>query len=439
MNEQYKLSKINRIDRIVKQFIKNTNVPGLAVGVVDQYEILLAKGYGVKNMLTQEPVNEQTLFHMASVSKTFVACAVTKLIQQGSLSLESRIASYIPYFKLADSRYEDITVRHLLCHTSGLPDEEQYPWDTPVYEDYALEQYVRGLRSKKLEGSPGERFSYSNIGYEILGNLISRVSGVPFETYMKENILEPMGMKHSNYYKPNVRNDQLSSPHVFEVRNDYCIKVSDIFPYHRAHAPSSTLLSSAEDMCWSALSYLQVNRDRMNKGGNAISRESHQELWSTQAETGWGGYMSHVGLSWFHGKYKDTKVYSHAGMDTGFRSNFIIMPELGAGIAVMSNAYHVGIQVLCRTIMDILLGEKPDSIPYSAARPLAETMVHQGLDEAICRYKQMQSSSEFIPLLIMEGEFEALGEEFIQARREHEADLWKELCRFVFPVPAQVN
>ncbi|WP_454192338.1 serine hydrolase domain-containing protein [Paenibacillus sp. Marseille-Q7038] len=436
MNAEIVMTKKQRADQIIQQFMKNTGLPGLAVGIVHKHEIIVADGYGVKNIETNEPVKGDTLFHMASVSKTFVASAVMQLVEQGAISLDSKIADLIPYFLMKDDRANEITVRQLLSHTSGMPDEEDYEWHSPVYEEYALEHYVRGIQGKSLDAAPGEQFSYSNIGYEILGHLISRVSGLSFESYMKEYLLNPMGMNNSDFYKLNVNPEQIASPHVFDAKESYGTCVSHIFPYHRAHGPSSTLLSSAQEMCEAALVHLRACTTRKNtsslKSTSILDQRSYQEMWSPQAETGWGGQMSDVGCAWFMGDYKGARVLSHSGRDTGFRSNFLLLPDAGSAVILMCNADHVGLQVLNRTLMDIVLGEEPEDIPYAIARPLAEVMVHQGVDQALAAYEQMIATRSPDSLLIIEGEFEAIAEEFMEAHREQEAIQWNDVCMKVF-------
>lgn len=140
MNAEIMMTKKQRVDQIIQQFMKNTGVPGLAVGIVHQHEIIVADGYGVKNIETKEPVTGDTLFHMASVSKTFVASAVMQLVEQGSIFLDSKIAE--------DNRANEITVRQLLSHTSGMPDEEDYEWDSPVYEESPLRNMYAGFVTK---------------------------------------------------------------------------------------------------------------------------------------------------------------------------------------------------------------------------------------------------------------------------------------------------
>lgn len=252
---------------------------------------------------------------------------------------------------------------------------------------------------------------------------------------MKENLLSPMGMLNSDFYKPNVSPELIATPHVFDAKSSYGTCVSQIFPYHRAHGPSSTLLSSAQEMCEAALMHLaacEAGKNIPSLKRPILDRRSYQEMWSPQAETGWGRDMSDVGCSWFMGEYKGERVLSHSGRDTGFRSDFLLLPDIGSAVILMCNADHVGLQVLKRTLMDIILGEEPEDIPYAIARPLAEVMVHQGIDQAVAVYEQMLSTRRPESLLIIEGEFEAIAEEFSEAHREQEANQWKSMCMKVF-------
>ena len=104
---------------------------------------------------------------MASITKPFVATAVMQLVEKGRMSLDAPVTTYLPYFEIADPRAKTITVRQMLTHTSGMPDEGDYGWDRPQYDDGALERYVRSLKDQKLVFAPGERMQYSNMRTQI--------------------------------------------------------------------------------------------------------------------------------------------------------------------------------------------------------------------------------------------------------------------------------
>lgn len=202
----------------ITEVIKSGRLPGFAIGVVKNGKLVYAKGFGVAKLGASTPVTSRSLFHMASVTKTFVATAVMQLFEQGKIDLDAPIAKYLPYFKMDDERYRDIKVRQMLSHTSGIPDTTDYHWDKPEYDDGALERFVRSTANQKLIFAPGEKFAYSNTAYEILGDLIAKVSGESFEDYVQHHILTPLGMKDSTLLVRQANPSLLTSPHVEEKR-----------------------------------------------------------------------------------------------------------------------------------------------------------------------------------------------------------------------------
>ncbi len=425
---------IKDLDRIIIEYINGEFVPGLSVGVVYNDEVIYTKGFGVKNVDTKEPIDENSLFHMASVSKTFVATGIMQLVQQGKIHLDKYVIEYLPYFKLKDDRYKKITIRQLLTHISGMPDEDDYEWDKPRYNEDALERYVKSISGRELMWEPGEKFAYSNIAYEILGNVIEKVSGMSFEKYMKENILNVVQMKESNFFKPLVSKELLTSPHVLDIKNGYGATVSEVFPYNRAHGPSSTLCSNVVEMCNYAIANMKVGKFKENK---ILEAHSYLELWRKHASTGWGGYTSEIGLAWFLGEYKGNKVRSHSGMDTGFRSNLIILPERDIAVVVMINSDYIGTKVLCESILDILLGEEVEYIKRSLASHIVRTMFNNNYEIALQEYYKIKENS-IEKYLVYEDEFNAIAYNLLERKRIKEAIDVLNLSIKIFPVSANL-
>ncbi|SMF90810.1 CubicO group peptidase, beta-lactamase class C family [Paenibacillus uliginis N3/975] len=393
---------IERLDTILTEFVQDEPVSGLAVGIVRNQEIFYVKGFGTSDIRTGSPVVEGTMFHMASVSKTCVATGIMQLVQQEKIELDSPVVQYLPYFKLNDHNYADITVRQLLNHTSGMPDEDDFEWDRPEFDEHSLERYVRRIENHRLLSTPGEKFAYSNIGYEILGDVIAKVSGLSFEEYMKSLLLEPAQMHGSSFFKSDIPSDQLASPHVHGFKDGYGPESSDIFPYHRAHGPSSTLYSSAEEMCRYMI--FQLNRGMTPEGQQILQPEGYGPLWEEYAETHYGSWMNGIGLSWFLGSYKDCRIMSHSGMDTGFRSNLMLMPDQGLGLVLMTNCDYIGLKVVSTSIIDLLLGEDIRYVKKSLAHYLSKITITSGVEAAWREYSSM-SSHDLERYLILEGEF----------------------------------
>lgn len=133
-------------------------IPGLGVGIVENGEIIYARGFGVQSLQTGASVSLDSLFCLASIAKCFVACAILQLVEQGKLELDAPLVHYLPYFRLNDDRYRQITLRQMLSHTSGMPDMDEDEYDdlvaNPEYDEGAPERYVRALAERKMVGAP---------------------------------------------------------------------------------------------------------------------------------------------------------------------------------------------------------------------------------------------------------------------------------------------
>ncbi len=218
-----------QIDAQIEALMNEFSIPGVAISVVKEGELVYTKGYGVTTLDSNVPVTPQTVFLLSSIAKTMTSIAIMQLVAQGKIDLDALIIDYLPYFKLADERYSTITIRHLLTHTAGLPEYDYGEvGKDPQYDDGALERYVRSLADMTLLHAPGGQFEYSGIGYDILGDIVAKMSGQPFETYIAEQILQPLGMEHSTFLLDEVDPALLISPHIPNTAGETVI--NDIFP-----------------------------------------------------------------------------------------------------------------------------------------------------------------------------------------------------------------
>jgi len=362
----------NKLTPIIEDLMVRYDLPGLAIGIVKEGEIVYAKAFGYKSNETGEPVTIQSLFHMASVSKPFVATAIMQLVEQGKIVLDSSVVHYLPYFQLEGGPYEMITVKQMLNHISGMPDVRDYEWDNPIYDEGALEQYVRSISTEELIADPGERFAYSNMAFECLGDVIGKVSGTSFADYVKTNILDPIGMEESTFLKPEYLPDNWASPHTRILSS----KPWDGYPYNRMHGPSSTLHSNVLEMCKWAMA-------NMNRGilGNAMILESssYDQLWNHWFQT---GEENHVGLSWFIGKFRDVETIGHSGGDMGFNTDFVMVPDKSIAVVVLSNVNPAPVVEIKSIALDILLGYEPQSLKSPASIPVLKELESNGFDAA---------------------------------------------------------
>jgi len=396
---------------VLQALVTELKIPGLAVGIVAEGKLVCAEGFGARKLGGTDAIDAESLFHMASVTKTFVATALMQLVEQGKVDLDAPVVQYVSYFRLKDERYKAITVRQMARHISGMPDVEDYEWNKPVYDDGALARYVKSLSGEMLIAAPGTMFRYSNMAFEVLGDLVAEVSGETFEGYVERHILTPLGMKSSTLLVKKADPSKLTTPHV--LNSNIEIGVSPVFPYNRMHAPSSTLYSNINDMSRYAMANL--NRGELD-GSRILQTRTYDTLWTPQ------GDFKQVGISWFVGKYRDEQTVAHAGGDTGFRSNLVLLPARKAAVIAMSNYDRVPMGDITNALLDTAMGmtPKPIAIKTSIALEVGRTMVKDGIEAGQRRYgdlkKTQPNAYDF-----RENQLNQLGYMFMQDRKYKEA------------------
>jgi CubicO group peptidase (beta-lactamase class C family) len=356
-------SLIASVDSVAAAFMKDAGVPGLAVGILRPGHPNIEKGYGVTRVGTDTAATDRTVYHMASISKPFVATGVMQLVEAGKVELDAPLTRYITWFRMKDPRASSITVRQLLTHVSGMPDVTDYDWDHPQYDAGALERYIRGLADSSLSAAPGEKWDYSNIGFEVLAELIAVVSGQDFETYVREHILVPTGMTHSTMLMTDIDSTKLAWGH---SRSDSgVVSQATAYPYNRRHAASSTMHSDAHDM----LRWARINLNRGELDGQRILKtETYDQLWASQRDmfealkerAARAGvplpYESfHQGLSWFVIGWKGHRLINHSGGDRGFRTDLYIAPDDSVAVVVMANQERADVGELARQLLGLVL------------------------------------------------------------------------------------
>ena len=177
-----------KVDDYIKAELQRQHIPGLSLAVVKDGQIILAKGFGFANVEHQVPVKPETIFQSGSMGKQFTATAVMMLVEAGKLSLSDPITKY---FSEAPDSWKNITVRHLLTHTAGMTD---YPRDFDFRRDYTEDELLKRAEAIPLSFQPGEKWSYSNLGYVLLGILIHKVSGQFYGDFLQERVFQPLRM-----------------------------------------------------------------------------------------------------------------------------------------------------------------------------------------------------------------------------------------------------
>lgn len=309
------------IDAIISEKMNQYEIPGLSIGVVSQGAIVYTKGYGVRSIDTKNPVTENTVFHTASISKLFTAMAMIDLEQKGCLHLDDTLLSIAPELKSEDIRIHTITIRQLLNHTSGLGDISNYHWSHHHQSDDSLKKYVLSL-DVESEHPPSTAYSYSNLGYNVVGYVIEKVTNQPFEDYMQNEILNPVGMSNSDYRYFKIPDHLRTSPHTKNWLNRIIIRKD--YPYTREHAPSSTLNASAKDLSVWMVSFLNTLQDPTKTAYQNMIKPSFSP-------------SPYIGLGFQLYAIHSEKAIGHYGGDKGFRSFLMMIPSKNIGIVLLAN------------------------------------------------------------------------------------------------------
>jgi CubicO group peptidase (beta-lactamase class C family) len=369
-----------KVDSYLSELVERQQIVGLAVAATRNDTVLYTGSFGFRSVSSREPMKPSYNFHWASVSKTFVATAILQLVEEDKIDLDDKVITYVPYFKQKGDQYQNITIKQMLNHTSGIGDVQDYQWDKPQNDDGAPERYVRSLENDEMVFAPGTDWSYSNTAYEILGVVITNVSGMPFETYVKNNILEPLEMYHSSFIYPEIPDSIRVSGHVWAGK----AIVSDVYPYNKIHAPSSTLNSNVIEM----INYAKAHLHRgVYKDIQILADSSYYLLWTNSVNL---EEKPAVGLSWFLNKYKGLKTVSHSGGDTGFRSFFLLVPEKNISVMVACNYELCQTRDIAHAVLDLVLGQEPGIVKRQIGIDFAEVLMKNGLDEAKSFYRDTE-------------------------------------------------
>jgi CubicO group peptidase (beta-lactamase class C family) len=413
------MRSVKQIDELLRssmeRFMGDNSIPGIALGIVLDGKLAYTKGFGVKNIEKNDRIADTSMFHSASISKTFVAVSLIQLQESGLIDINKAVIEYLPYLKLKDERFKKITVKQMMSHLSGMPDVYDYEWEEPQYEEDALEKYVRSIYDIELLWGPGEGYSYSNLAYEMLGDVIAKASGMSFESYVTQNILQPLGMKHSSFLIKEIEPDMMTSPHILNMEGGYKTEVNPYYPYNRIHGPSSTLWSNAAELCRYAIANL--NRGSL-ESFNLLKKESYDMMWKSYAETNRAG--TSIGLSWFMKNYKDVELIFHTGGDTGYTSNLVLIPEKNAALVFYCNCDYINLLMVTEHILDIMLGYEVEQLKNSAAPEIARILIEKGIEAAKMRFEEIRNMNKK-DYYISEGEFNSMAYKLLGISRVEDA------------------
>jgi CubicO group peptidase (beta-lactamase class C family) len=328
------------------ELVTRARFPGLSVGLVIDEELVWSKGYGVRDLDSKDPVDADTVFRLASITKSFTAMAVLQLRDAGKLSLEDPASKYLPQlaglvYPTRDAR--PITLRDLLTHAAGLPHDPPVPIDET--HSPTDEEVLESIQGMTLDATPNVRFAYSNLGFALAGMIVSRISGLPYREYIASRILGPLGMTATGFEPPSqglalgylLERDGLKHPQLLRLG---------------AADPSGGLFASLRDLARYAAFQLSAWPPRDDADDGPLRRSSLREAqrastWVSlrvfprvlgraqraSADSYGFGWVAQETCEW------DTAVFHSGGLSDGYSSQLLTLPDRGVAIVALTNVH----------------------------------------------------------------------------------------------------
>ncbi len=326
-------SLFDKLDAKIRAGMKEYGIPGVAVGLLHQGTEYV-RGYGVTNVDYPVPVDGDTLFRIGSTTKTFTGTTVMRLVDRDKLDLDARVRTYLPDFATSDpSVARRVTLRQLLNHSAGWLGE--YYVDMGPGDD-ALARYVAGMARLSQQTPLGKAFAYNNAAIVLAGRVIEVATGSTYEDAMRELVLDPLGMTHSRFFSDEIVGFNVAAPH--DIVDGEPVVDTSFWEIPRSLHPTGGLISSVRDQLGYAAFHL--GDGTAPDGTRLLTNES---LVAMRSNPGPGGTMvvelDGMGVTWMlRPSAEGVRIVQHGGTLPGQRSGFIMVPERGFALTVLTNS-----------------------------------------------------------------------------------------------------
>jgi len=314
--------------------------PGVALAVIADGHVRVLSTYGVKRARTSDLVNTDTLFRLASVSKSFGATAAALLVRDGLVSWDSSITELLPQVEFSNPRYgEQLTVKNIMSQSTGLPTQTNSNF---IEEGQSFDEVVRRLRNVSFICPPGKCYNYQNVTYSLIAPIIQKKTGKTYEQYVTERIFNPLGMHTASFGVSGFKaNNNYASPHV-GTRKGWA--ATDVNENYYRFAPAAGINASINDMARWVLAQLGHNPEVLPP--MVLNTVQAKVTRNTPAQNHYGSREgvtdSHYGLGWRVFDYRGDKNFVHHGGGVqGFRSEVVFNRELQIGMVVLTNTGHL--------------------------------------------------------------------------------------------------
>lgn len=356
LQAQKKSTDLKSLDQYIAKAVKDWNVPGLAIAIVKDDSVIFAKGYGVKTIGKNDPVDTHTLFAIASLSKAFTSASLGMLVEEGKLNWDDRVTNYIPYFQLYDPfATREMTVRDLLCHRSGLV---TFGGDLIWYgTNYSRKEVIERIRYLKPKYSFRSAYGYQNIMFITAGEALWAITGKTWDEFVKERIFTPLGMNETNTSVHSPASN-VATPHT-----EYKGQLVTI-PYRNVDNCGSAAAINSNVTDLSKWIKMWLSRDSSK---TLLRWSTKHEIWTPHtiipiSETGMKNipsrHFSAAALGWFTFDYQGKKILDHGGGMDGMISKICLVPEENLGLVILTNSISSLSSALEFKVLDFYLAGK---------------------------------------------------------------------------------
>jgi beta-lactamase class C len=346
------------IESLAQRLVLEKNLPGLAMAIVQDGQVVSAKGYGLTDSQNGTPIMPYTVFRLASLSKGFASTLSGQLVEEGAMSWDSPIINQLPAFKLNDfASGSTVTVRDVLSHRVGLKD---HTFDSALAGDQPYALIAERLSDAPMTCSPGDCYGYQNIAYSLIGDLTFAATGDFYSHQVEKRIFNPLGMTNASYGLDGLMaSASWAKPHIRSKSGWQSIAPNENF--YRV-APAAGVNASIQDMA-------QWLRAQMGHRPDVLSKEVLNQIHTPQVATpgeirssGWRSERlnnAYYGLGWRVMNYSGHTMIFHGGAVRGFRGLIAFLPDQDIGIVVLWNSESAIPSGLMPTFLDTALGLPP--------------------------------------------------------------------------------